>query len=360
MGTRDVVVVGASAGGVEALRKLFTGLPADFPAAVLVVLHVPAGSRSALPDILRRAGKLPVKQAEDGDPVRAGQVLVAGPAQHLLLSEGQVSLSRGPTENGHRPSIDVLFRSAALLGGRRVVGVVLSGALDDGAAGLAAIRSRGGIGVVQDPTDALYPGMPRAAIHSAAPEHVVPISEMATLLQEVVSQDIEIDIEIDSDVDELGDLAEVGEVESVASLMRTETSLARLDSSAYNTLDRPGIPSTFSCPDCDGMLARIADPRILRFRCRVGHAWSADSLLTVQSAEVETAMWTALRCLEERAVLTRDLGDRADRRGHRRTAEMFDAQSVQALDSARLVRELMSMIGDRLADLGRRLDSEPA
>lgn len=190
MGTRDVVVVGASAGGVEALRALISGLPADFPAAVLVVLHVPSGTRSALPSILQRAGKLPAKQAEEGDQVRPGHVLVAGPDQHMIVHDGKVTLSRGPAENGHRPAIDVLFRSAAQVSGPRVVGVVLSGALDDGTAGLAAIRSRGGIGVVQHPDEALHPSMPRSAIEGAAPEHVVPVTEMPALLQRLAAEEV--------------------------------------------------------------------------------------------------------------------------------------------------------------------------
>lgn len=343
MSTRDVVVVGASAGGVEALRQLVAGLPQDFPAAVLVVLHVPSGTRSALPSILSRAGKLPAKQAEEGDPLRPGQVLVAGPDQHLIVHDGRVTLSRGPTENGHRPAIDVLFRSAARIGGPRVVGVVLSGALDDGTAGLAAIRSRGGIGVVQDPAEALHPSMPRSAIQGAAPEHVVAVSQMPALLQQLAME-------------------EVGEDSAPppSNLIQVETALSNMDDKAFDSLDRPGDPSNFSCPDCDGTLALIEDEGVLRFRCRVGHAWSAESLLTQQSAAVETALWMALRTLEERAELTRDMSRRAADRGHRRTAEMFEAQSGEAMQAARLVRDLLTVATTRFADLAHHTHSEHA
>lgn len=242
MGTRDVVVVGASAGGVEALRELISGLPADFGAAVLVVLHVPSSTRSALPSILGRAGRLPAKQAEDGDPVLPGHVLVAAPDQHLILHDGMVTLSHGPTENGHRPAIDVLFRSAAQVGGPRVVGVVLSGALDDGTAGLAAIRSRGGVGVVQDPDEALHPSMPRSAIEGAAPEHVLPVTQMSALLERLVEEE----------VDET-------KAPRPPALMQVETALSNMDPAVYESLDRPGEPSTFCCPDCDGTLALIED-----------------------------------------------------------------------------------------------------
>lgn len=343
MGTRDVVVVGASAGGVEALRELISGLPADFPAAVLVVLHVPSGTRSALPNILQRAGKLPAKQAEDGDPVRPGHVLVAGPDQHLIVHDGTVRLSRGPTENGHRPAVDVLFRSAAQISGPRVVGVILSGALDDGTAGLAAIRSRGGVGVVQDPQDALHPSMPRSAIEGAAPEHVVPVAEMPALLQRLAEEEID---ETD--------------VAPPPVLMEVETALSNMAPAVYESLDRPGQPSTFSCPDCDGTLALIEDEGVLRFRCRVGHAWSAESLLNEQTGAVETALWMALRTVEERATLTRDMSRRATERGHRRTAEMFDVQSSEAQKSARLVRELLTAMTARLPDLEQHTSSEQA
>jgi len=334
LGTRDVVVVGASAGGVEALRTLVAGLPADFPAAVLVVLHVPSGTRSALPQILQRAGRLPAKQAEDGDPLRPGHVLVAGPDQHLIIHDGAVALSRGPTENGHRPAVDVLFRSAAQIGGPRVVGVVLSGALDDGTAGLAAIRSRGGIGVVQDPAEALHPSMPRSAIAGAAPEHVVSVSEMPALLQRLAKEE----------VDETA-------VPPPPALMQVETALSGLDPDIYDRLDRPGVPATFSCPDCDGTLAPIQDEQVLRYRCRVGHAWTAESLVTQQSSAMERALWMALRSLEEKATLTRDLNRRAADRGHRRTAEIFAAQFDEAMQAARLVRELLSLSTGRSAHL---------
>ena len=343
MGTRDVVVVGASAGGVEALRELISGLPADFPAAVLVVLHLPSGTRSALPNILQRAGRLPAKQAEEGDPLRPGHVLVAGPDQHLIVHDGGVTLSRSPTENGHRPAIDVLFRSAAQIQGPRVVGVVLSGALDDGTSGLAAIRSRGGIGVVQDPQEALHPSMPRSAIEGAAPEYVVSVTEMPGLLLQLTAEE----------VDETN-------VAPPPPLMKVETALSNMDPAVYESLDRPGEPSTFSCPDCDGTLALIHDEGLLRFRCRVGHAWSAESLLNEQTKAVEGALWVALRSLEERATLTRDMSQRATARGHRHTAKLFDLQSFEAQKSARLVRELLTVMAARLADLEQRTHSEHA
>jgi two-component system CheB/CheR fusion protein len=185
-----LVVVGASAGGVEALRRLVSALPADFAAPVLVVLHLPQSARTMLPQILDRASALAVREARHGDRLEPGVVLIAPPGRHLLCDDGRVVLSTGPRENGHRPAIDVLFRSAARSHGSALVAVVLTGALDDGTAGLVAVHARGGVGVVQDPDEALYPSMPRSAVQRAHPAHVLPLVEMAPLLQELVTADL--------------------------------------------------------------------------------------------------------------------------------------------------------------------------
>ncbi len=175
---RDLVVVGASAGGVEALRSLIGSLPADLPAAVLVVLHLPAGSASALPEILSRAGVLPVSPARPGAPIEHGRVYVAPPDHHLVVADDEVMLSHHAAEDHHRPALNALFRSAAEAGGSRVIGVVLSGNLDDGAAGLAEIVARGGSALVQDPADAAYPSMPEAALAAVAAEAVLPVADL--------------------------------------------------------------------------------------------------------------------------------------------------------------------------------------
>lgn len=323
---RDLVVVGASAGGVEALRSLVALLPLDFPAAVLVVLHIPSTGTSALPAILGRAGPLPARHARDGDSLEAGQILIAPPDRHLIVYDGAVALSRGPQENGHRPAIDVLFRSAARARGARVVGVVLSGALDDGAAGSVAIVSRGGACVVQDFDEALHDSMPRAA-HAAVPAgKVAPIAEIPTLLAALLDQTVEHD-------------------PPPSELMKQEAAMADLDPVVVHDHERPGTPSGFACPDCHGALFEIVEGSLTRYRCRVGHAWSPESLVARQTVDLESALWMALRSLEEKATLSRTLGSNALDRGHGLTAERFDESADEALKAAELLRDLITRIG---------------
>jgi two-component system, chemotaxis family, protein-glutamate methylesterase/glutaminase len=322
MPDRDIVVVGASAGGVEALTSLVGPLPADLRASVFVVLHVPATGSSALPDILTRHGPLPASHAKDGEPIEQRRIYVAPPDYHLLLRAGHVHLARGPRENGHRPAVDPLFRTAAFEYASRVVGVVLSGALDDGTAGLLAIKSRGGLAVVQHPEEALYPGMPNNAIEHVEVDHVLPAAGIAETLARLTGEPTTEPAGAGSDD------------------MKTEVELEGFSMDAIAG-DHPGGPSGFSCPDCNGVLWEIQDGGLVRFRCRVGHAWSPESLLTQQSEALEAALWVALRTLEERAALASRLAQPARRRGHRITATRFEEQAEEAQQAARLVRRLL-------------------
>ena len=321
---RNVIVIGASAGGVEALRALVAELPADLPASVLVVLHVPPYGNSVLPAILTRSGPLPAHHAEQGESLRPGQIYVAPPDHHLIVGEGAAVLSRGPTENGHRPAVDVLFRSAARHAGPRVAGVVLSGVLDDGTAGLAAIAGRGGATLVQDPEEALYDAMPANALAAVAADHVAPAATLGKLLGRVAEE-------------ELPDVL----VMPPSGLLRMETDLARMDDAAMNEPDRPGEPSGYSCPDCNGVLFEIRDGVLVRYRCRVGHAWSPESLYGEQSQQLDGALWMALRGLEEKAAMARALGERAVTRNHTITARRFAEQADEATRAATLIRSML-------------------
>jgi two-component system, chemotaxis family, protein-glutamate methylesterase/glutaminase len=322
MPDHGIVVVGASAGGVEALVELAASLPGDLSAAVFVVLHLPATGTSALPEILRRHGPLPAAHVRDSEPIQPGRIYVAPPDHHVLVRTGHVHLSRGPRENGHRPAIDPLFRSAAREYAARVIGVVLSGTLDDGTAGLLAIKSRGGIAVVQNPEDALYPGMPGNALEHAQVDHVLAAASMGKLLTRL-----------------LADLAEPP-ADPAPTGMRVEVEMEGFSMEAFEG-HHPDRPSGFSCPDCHGVLWQIKDGGLERYRCRVGHAWSPESLLTQQSEALEAALWIALRSLEERAALARRLAEPARNRGHSITATRFEEQAAEAQQAARLVRDLL-------------------
>jgi two-component system chemotaxis response regulator CheB len=233
-----------------------------------------------------------------------------------------VHLSRGPRENGHRPAIDPLFRSAANEYAAKVIGVALSGALDDGTAGLVAVKSRGGVAVVQDPADALYPGMPGRALEHVQVDHVVAAASMGKLLARL-----------------LADLAEPPPGPAPDG-MRVEVEMEEFSPEVFEG-EHPGRPSGFSCPDCNGVLWQIREGGLERYRCRVGHAWSPEGLLTQQSEALEAALWVALRSLEERAALARRLYEPARRRGHSITATRFEEQAAEAAQAARLVRELL-------------------
>jgi two-component system chemotaxis response regulator CheB len=319
----DIVVVGASAGGVEALSSLAAALPEDLPAALFVVLHVPAHATSVLPQILSRLGKLPACHPRPGQPIESGHIYVAPPDTHLLVEPGRVNLTKGPRENGYRPAIDALFRSAARAYGARVVGVVLSGMLDDGTNGLAAIKARHGIAVVQDPADALYGGMSRSALESVEVDHVVPLLELAPLLAR------------------LARLSSAAVATLPAYELAIETQAAALEDESMGTADRPGTPSGFTCPECHGALWQLEEGNLVRFRCRVGHAYSGASLMAAEANALEAALWTALRTLEETSALHRQLAGRLERRGRHTAAERLQREAREAQQRALLVRQIL-------------------
>jgi two-component system, chemotaxis family, protein-glutamate methylesterase/glutaminase len=328
-----LVVVGASAGGVEALRRLVSLLPGSLRACVLVVLHVPADSPSALPAILRRVTDLTVRQAENGDRLKAGEILVARPDHHLVVADGGVLLTRGPRENGHRPAVDVLFRSAARARGARTLAVVLSGALDDGASGAVAVASRGGRVAVQDYDEALYSSMPEAATRAVGVVEQLDLEGLAALIASWAG-------EVDGPQPQ-----HLGERPEEHGELIKEVGMARMEPAAMHDLQRPGLPSGFGCPDCAGALYQLEEGNLVRYRCRVGHAWSSESLLARQTVALEGALWIALRSLEEQAALNSELGARASGQGHDRTAMRFQENVQEAIGAAELVRQLITQIG---------------
>jgi two-component system chemotaxis response regulator CheB len=287
----DVIVIGASAGGVDILQQLAAGLPRDLPAAVFVAMHVPAYHKTLLPEILTRSGPLPASEASDGERIRHGHIYVARAGRHLLLERGRVRVAEGPKENGHRPSIDVLFRSASRAYGPRVIAVVLSGRLDDGATGALAVKRRGGLFVVQAPQDAAYSDMPRAAIEAVgSADYMVPRSELPMLLAMLSRTPAPPEDQYPVPLD-----------------LAVEDEIAHGRESDAQVASLLGAPSPMSCPDCGGVLWDLSGSELRRFRCQVGHAFSAVHLFHEQAAKLEANLWRVVRGLREHSLLARQI-----------------------------------------------------
>jgi two-component system chemotaxis response regulator CheB len=330
----DLIVVGASAGGVEAVSALVAGLPADLRAAVCVVVHLRPDTQSHLAEILARLTTLPVISARHGTTLQPGTIHVAVPDVHMLVEQGAdgrgtLRIVRGPRENRARPAVDPLFRSAALAYGPRVIGVILSGALDDGTAGLWTVKDRGGIAVVQEPDDAAVPSMPTSALTEVDVDHVAPARDLGPLLARLA-------------LDPVTGTAAAAPVEPTA---ETEIAIAAMDEEHHQRTERYGKPSRFPCPDCSGVLWELGDAGPLRFRCEVGHAHSPASLAEMQTEAVEAAMWTALRSLEDKIELARRRGAGAAARGLPVFAARFAVEEQAAQQHAAALRALLRLDG---------------
>ncbi len=317
MPSRDIVVVGASAGGIEALRTLAATLPADLPASLVVVQHIGASAPSILADILARAGPLLAGFARDGEAIERGRIYVAPPDRHLLVESSVLRLQAGPRQNRHRPAIDPLFRSAARAFGPRVIGVILSGALDDGTEGLRVVKEAGGVALVQDPEEAIFPGMPESALARVRVDRCLPIRELAMLIGKLC-------------------LEEVAEQPPAAS-------------SVQEALDASGAlrPTNLGCPSCGGVLWESQNS----YRCHVGHTFGSESLLAEQQFRIEDSLWVAVRTLEESAALKRRMAERF-RAGDLALALVEQAEDAAALADfhAQRLRDVLEQIHPRGED----------
>jgi two-component system chemotaxis response regulator CheB len=324
MSNRDIVVIGASSGALPTLRFI-ADLPRAFPAEIFLVVHTAPDAPGLLPEILRNYSPLPVEHARDGEPVVPGRICVAPPDYHVGLKLGTVQVFRGPKENRHRPSIDVLFRSAAEAYGSRVIGVILTGLLDDGSSGLAAVRASGGLAIVQDPDDALYAEMPRNALAYAGADLVVQQAQLAAVLIQAAADPVQ--EHVSASVPQEGE-------DPVEQELSTDCD------------EEPSPPFAFSCPECGGVLREVDDRKTLRFRCRVGHALTGQVLLSAQSDKVEEALWTALRVIEEKAVLARKLRDGAAALNFTSAPKKFDDEAQRLDAHAQVIRQLLKKAED--------------
>jgi two-component system, chemotaxis family, protein-glutamate methylesterase/glutaminase len=289
---RDVIVIGASAGGVEALSELVKALPPDFPAAVFVVLHIPAHSPSQLHKILSRSSQLPVVPAGDGDEIVPSRIYIAPPDRHMMCEEKRIRLTRGPKENRFRPAVDVLFRSAAFTFGPRAIGVVLSGMLDDGTAGLWSVKDRGGVAIVQSLEDSRYASMPESALKHVTVDHVVPAAQMAHLLGELTRKPVAFQAPTQP--------RESLDIENRIALEGNGLKLGVM---------RLGPISPNTCPECHGVLVKINEGPIVRFRCHTGHSYSLQTLLADVNLEIDKTLWSAVRAIEERILLLQEASE---------------------------------------------------
>jgi two-component system, chemotaxis family, protein-glutamate methylesterase/glutaminase len=326
---RDIVVIGASAGGLEAIRRILGALPGNLEAAVLIVLHTADHSGSLLPRILERAGKLPVCHPADGERIHRGRVYIAAPGFHMVAEDGYVRVLQGPRENLHRPAIDPLFRSAAAAYGPRVIGVILTGMLDDGTAGLMAVSAGGGEAIVQDPESALYGSMPKSALDNVPKARPVQLDEIPELLLRLIRSPLP---------------AGLSRPRKNPLGAGKETRITELDMTEIENEERLGKPSPFACPDCGGVLWEIEQNGFLRFRCRVGHAFTAKYLRAEQRHAVEAALWEALRALEESASLYRRMAERATMSRHDLPAELYRERVSDTETNARILREFLLQV----------------
>ncbi len=322
---RDVVVIGTSAGGIAALESIAAGLPADFPGSVLIVMHLSPESRGSLPGFLAKAGRLTAANAEDGEEIRPNRIYVAPPDYHLIISDDRLRLAQGPKENRFRPAIDPLFRSAALAFGRRVVGVILTGYLDDGTAGLAAVKTAGGLAIVQDPLEAVAPSMPRSALRAVQVDHCLKLAKIAPMLVKLAR----------------GQGGEGGRpvLDEAPEDIGIETEIAAGSQAAARRIFELGDASMFSCPECHGALFRLHGQGPERFRCHTGHGFTAGSLAAALAEDVEKSLWTSVRSLQEQGMLLNHMAEQAHGEPER-VAELRQ-RSRDALRRADLVRQAL-------------------
>jgi two-component system chemotaxis response regulator CheB len=320
MTKRNIIVVGASAGGVEVLCELVKNLSDHLNAAMFVAMHI--GAESVLPDILSRCGKLPVIPAAHKKRYKHSCIYVAPPQHHLIIKNGVTLLSRGPRENGHRPAIDVLFRSAAREHRSKVIGIVLSGGRDDGSAGLFAIKSRGGTAIVQDPAEAAAPNMPQNALNMVDVDFCLPVQQIADLLPQLVD----------------------GKATNITETPNGGANVEEKGTTNQPTGTPPGDQIPLACPECNGPIYEIRDRQLAHYQCFVGHRFSPESLGDQHTDALERALWTAARTLKERIVLHEKLAERKRNKGEEELLKRLDESVQTAKSDLQLLREILDRI----------------
>lgn len=317
--TKDIIAVGGSTGSGAVLRALVADLPENLPASVFISTHIPSNSPGLLTELLAAKAKLPLTQALDGQPIQRGHIYVAAPDRHLLLIGNTIKFGTGPRENMVRPSIDPMFRSAALSFGPRVVGIVLTGMLNDGAAGLHSIKSCGGTTVVQHPLDAEADQMPLAALETVEVDYVTPAADLGSLIAKIAGSD-------------------ASGSHTPSENLRLEVEIAAGGRLGSAGLQKIASPSAITCPACHGVLSEIRDSRPLRYRCQIGHGYTADAL-AAQIDEVDEAIRVAMRVMEERVTLVERMARDARETGRHAVAELYEARGAEYRKYAATLRD---------------------
>jgi two-component system, chemotaxis family, protein-glutamate methylesterase/glutaminase len=316
-----IIVIGASTGGLEAIKKLVQDLPPTFEAPVFIVWHMASDIQGVMPRVLNKLNTIHAAHAYDGEEIKPNRIYIAPPDHHLLIEEGRVRLSRGPKENHFRPAVDPLFRSAAYVYGNRVIGIVLSGALDDGTAGLWRIKHNGGLAIVQDPKDSEARSMPENALREVAVDFCVPIAEMAALLTSLLSG---------------------WSPENTEHMKDEKTKIEIGIAAGKNEYNRGSLKigelSPFTCPECSGVLSKITDGYLNRFRCHTGHAYSVDTLLARISEKIEGNLYMAMGAIEESMLLLNHIGDHLAETHHAKLAALYFNKAKDAAARADILR----------------------
>jgi two-component system chemotaxis response regulator CheB len=324
MKKQDIIVVGASTGGVTALKEFVRTIPKDFKGSIFIVLHIQPYTESRLPWILSKAGTLEAVHPKDGETIEEGKIYVAYNDHHLILEEGKVRVKRGPKENRFRPSIDALFRSAAYVYGSRVIGVILSGILNDGVSGLWTIQQMGGTVIVQEPEDAEQPQLPLNTMEYVTPDYKLAAADMGPLISGLVLKP----------APEKNKLSE-----EELKRLKLEIIIATKDNAFEMGVMEMGELTPFTCPECHGALVRLEEAKLIRFRCHTGHAYTASSLLAEVSETIESMLWQSMRGLEEMNMLMKNIGDHYEKLKDKKAAKLFRAKAEDSADRARVIHD---------------------
>ena len=320
MNKRNIIVIGTSAGGVDALCALTKNLPKDLDASIFVVMHI--GASTFLPQILTQCGNLPAVPAKHEERYKRGCIYCAPAHCHLVIKDHMTILTRGPRENGHRPAIDVLFRSAARVHRSKVIGVVLSGGRDDGSAGLYSIKARGGVAIVQDPAEAMTPNMPQSALDMVDVDFCLPVSQIADVLLQLAN----------------------GRATNITESANGGLSLEDQASADHPTSEPPGDQIPLACPECNGPMYEVKDSELVQFECFVGHRFSPESLGDEHAEALERALWTAIRKLKERVVLHQRLMEQKRNKGEQELFKRLEESVTTAKNDLKLLRDVLDRI----------------